>query len=277
MGKIINGCPVSPAKQKLLSLLGPSWTMKRIDFEPCVYRDLGLYDIEISGGRTKKEEINIFVWEKGPYFTVLEKHLELHYDVDDLKAICDDIVDRWGVETDQTYTEILNDSFDKMDLSIEDMRSIRCLSDDCRQADEAIDRKIQGYVVDQAYTHHEKWILKKGWGKRLTERIKEVRQEQPEVCMKTEEWAAFQKQQEILKGFIMNLSDHKISDLLCIIKFAKTMLNSKHRSIQLARDFRDSIGNRSDNDAELQKVLMDPYEELLSQHLQLAVFPAKWI
>ena len=47
MGKTINGCPVSSAKQELLSRLGSSWTMQRIDFEPCVYRDLGLYDIEI--------------------------------------------------------------------------------------------------------------------------------------------------------------------------------------------------------------------------------------
>ncbi len=59
--KTINGCHVSPAKQALLTLLGEPWTMQQIDFEPCVYRDLGSFDIEISGGRTRKAEIFIYV------------------------------------------------------------------------------------------------------------------------------------------------------------------------------------------------------------------------
>jgi len=96
MSKTINGCHVSPAKQELLSLLGEPWTMQRIDFEPCVYRDLGLYDIEISGGRTRKAEINIYVWKKHPDLDVIEQHRGLHYDEDDIKAICDDIVRRYS-------------------------------------------------------------------------------------------------------------------------------------------------------------------------------------
>ena len=97
--KTINGCHVSPAKQALLSLLGEPWTMQRIDFEPCVYRDLGSYDIEISGGRTRKAEIYIYVWQKCPCLQVVEQHWGLHYDVDDIKAICDDIVERYGGTT----------------------------------------------------------------------------------------------------------------------------------------------------------------------------------
>ena len=278
MGKIINGCPVSPAKQVLLTQLGSPWTMQRIDFEPCVYRDLGLYDIEISGGRTKRENINIFVWEKSPYFTVIEKHLELHYDEDDIKAICEDIVDRLGVESDETYTDIVRDGFSRMELTRELLQRIKECSHQCYKAEYQVNAHIRCCMVDAGIK------LYKGWQydtddpeSDIVLQTKSYRHEHPEAYVDTEEWKVFQKREEELKGLINSLSVRKTDDLLCVIRLGK-YLENHWKSIECARAFRDSIGagGHPDNDVALEcrRVIADPYREKLSKYISVASFLA---
>lgn len=48
----------------LIDYLGEGYTENYIDKEPVIYRDLGDYDVEISGGHTKEQTISIFVWSK---------------------------------------------------------------------------------------------------------------------------------------------------------------------------------------------------------------------
>ena len=270
MGKTINGCPVSPAKQVLLSQLGSPWTMKRIDFEPCVYRDLGLYDIEISGGRTKKEQINIYVWEKQPRLYVIEQHRGLHYGEDDIKAICEDVVDRLGVETDETYTDIVRDGFSRMELTQEELRHIKDLARQCKDADYRVDARIRGCMIDHGIKLYNGW-----WhetdnpNSEISLRTKAYRHEHPEAYVDTEPWKAFQAREEELKGFIHSLSTRKTNDLLCVIRFGK-YLEYHPRSIECARAFREG---HSDNAVELEyrRVLADPYRENLEKYIARVV------
>ena len=51
-------------QRQLLKYLGKDYTVNVIDGAECVYRDLGDYDVEIIGGRTKRGKFHIFVWKK---------------------------------------------------------------------------------------------------------------------------------------------------------------------------------------------------------------------
>ena len=54
----------SKNQQELLKFLGPKYTIKEIDMEPCFYRKINhKYDIEISGTFRKNRPINVYVWD----------------------------------------------------------------------------------------------------------------------------------------------------------------------------------------------------------------------
>ena len=55
---------LSPRQKMLLAYLGKAYGKNRIDGENVIYRDLGDYDIEISGCHTKNQPVSIYVWEK---------------------------------------------------------------------------------------------------------------------------------------------------------------------------------------------------------------------
>ena len=55
---------LSPRQKLLLAYLGSDYCKNRIDGENVIYRDLGDYDIEISGCHTKNQPVAIFVWNK---------------------------------------------------------------------------------------------------------------------------------------------------------------------------------------------------------------------
>lgn len=57
----------------LLEELGPNYHIQAIDFEDCIYRDLGDYDIEISGCRKKNGPFSVFVWLKSKKTIVYRK------------------------------------------------------------------------------------------------------------------------------------------------------------------------------------------------------------
>ncbi|MBE3570852.1 MAG: hypothetical protein IMW92_12300 [Bacillales bacterium] len=59
--------------QEVLKVLGKEYTVKNIDGEDCVYRDLGEYDIEISGCDEKRKPFSVYVWKKSPKTIVYRK------------------------------------------------------------------------------------------------------------------------------------------------------------------------------------------------------------
>lgn len=87
---------LSPKQKDLLKYLGGQPYRKNIiDGENVVYRDLGVYDIEISGGHRKTQPFNIYVWLKS-YPRIVERHLRLPHDHAMIKGILDDIVERYS-------------------------------------------------------------------------------------------------------------------------------------------------------------------------------------
>lgn len=87
---------LSPKQKDLLKYLGGRPYRKNIiDGENVVYRDLGVYDIEISGGHRKTQPFNIYVWLKS-YPRIVERHLRLPHDHAMIKGILDDIVERYS-------------------------------------------------------------------------------------------------------------------------------------------------------------------------------------
>ena len=82
-------------QKALLKELGPNYRKQLFDLEQVIYRDLGSYDIEISGGHRKKEPFAIYVWLK-EWPRIVERHLRLAHDHKMLKALLDDIVKRYS-------------------------------------------------------------------------------------------------------------------------------------------------------------------------------------
>ena len=82
-------------QKALLKELGPDYRKQLFDLEQVIYRDLGTYDIEISGGHRKKEPFAIYVWLK-EWPRIVERHLCIPHDHAMIKGILDDIVKRYS-------------------------------------------------------------------------------------------------------------------------------------------------------------------------------------
>lgn len=91
-----HGNKIGKAKKTLLDTLGDNWTLKEIDWEVCVYRDLGAYDVEISGVKNPHSRISIYVWQKAPYLRIIECHHDIHLGHNDIDRVCGDIVQRYS-------------------------------------------------------------------------------------------------------------------------------------------------------------------------------------
>lgn len=74
---------------------GEPYRLVVIDFEPCVYRDLGDYDIEVSGCGNERGPYFIFVWKKEPYPHIV-KRIKFIKTLTDLKAELFCIVKEFG-------------------------------------------------------------------------------------------------------------------------------------------------------------------------------------
>jgi hypothetical protein len=59
----------------VLKAVGNEYTVKIIDGEDCVYRDLGEYEIEISGCAEKRKPFSVYVWKKFPQMIVYRKQV----------------------------------------------------------------------------------------------------------------------------------------------------------------------------------------------------------
>ena len=86
---------LSKSKQRLLKYLGKTYTEKVIDLEPCVYRNFGDFDVEISGGSYRRP-FNIYVWMTNPHLEIVERHMSLKQDFESIKMLLDDIASRYG-------------------------------------------------------------------------------------------------------------------------------------------------------------------------------------
>lgn len=95
---------LSIGKRRLFDYLGEPYRSKIIDNENCVYLDMGNYDIEISGGRTKRSKIHIYVWKTKDGTEIVERHLDLRQDLLKIKKLLDDIRNRYSKE-DNTESE----------------------------------------------------------------------------------------------------------------------------------------------------------------------------
>ena len=68
-----------------------------------IYRDLGDYDIEISGGHGRSQRVGVYVWEKGAGWPILvEQHPHLPQKHGMLKRLLEDISERYMKEGGQT-------------------------------------------------------------------------------------------------------------------------------------------------------------------------------
>ena len=92
---------LSPRQKLLLAYLGKAYGKNRIDGENVIYRDLGDYDIEISGCHMKNQPVSIYVWEKKEWVHIVETHTRLPQDYEQIKRLLDDIVTRYSKKEDE--------------------------------------------------------------------------------------------------------------------------------------------------------------------------------
>ena len=89
---------VPKAKRLLLYHLQerqPGWCIRTVDSEKCVYRAIGPYGIEISGGSRQPVRFHIYVWKKDPTFHVIERHANLDPRQTDIVSLATEIADRY--------------------------------------------------------------------------------------------------------------------------------------------------------------------------------------
>lgn len=89
---------LSPGKKRLLEYLGEPYTTMTIDWENCVYLDMNDYDIEISGGKTIRSRLDIYVWQKRGRLQIIERHMGVKSDLPIIKKLLDDIRNRYSSE-----------------------------------------------------------------------------------------------------------------------------------------------------------------------------------
>ena len=90
---------LSAGKQRLLNYLGNSYTTKPIDYEKCVYLDMGDYDIEIARGKTVCSKFDIYVWKKKDGLEIVESHIGVKSNLPSIKELLDDIRNRYSSNT----------------------------------------------------------------------------------------------------------------------------------------------------------------------------------
>lgn len=90
---------LSKGKQRLLEYLGEPYTTKIIDYENCVYLDMGNYDIEISRGLTIRSKFDIYVWRTKERLEIVERYFNIKPELSSVKELLDDIRSRYSQET----------------------------------------------------------------------------------------------------------------------------------------------------------------------------------
>ena len=89
---------LSKNKQALLDYLGSDYKEASIDLEPCIYRDFGTHDFEISGGKLKGQQVIIFLWEKVDRFGVIETVTIPKGDFEQVKVELDKLITKYNLK-----------------------------------------------------------------------------------------------------------------------------------------------------------------------------------
>ena len=102
---MIKNYRLSTSQERLRSYLGAEYKKNWIDEEPVIYRNLGNYDIEISGGHTNTQPVSIYVWEKYAFPAVVEYHLRLSHKPELIKKLLDNITVRYTNKEEPNHAE----------------------------------------------------------------------------------------------------------------------------------------------------------------------------
>ena len=86
-------------QKDLLTFLGPEYSIREIDLEPCIYRKINdKYDIEISGTTRRNRPLGVYVWDiskgSGAEAVIVEKHIDVSNPVA-LKILLNDLVKKY--------------------------------------------------------------------------------------------------------------------------------------------------------------------------------------
>lgn len=82
-------------KRRLLKVLGPAYNCRIIDYEPCLYRNYGRYDVEISGGSWCRP-FHIYVWKTRGGLECVARYTHRSDDLPGMKMLLDMLVDRYA-------------------------------------------------------------------------------------------------------------------------------------------------------------------------------------
>lgn len=91
MKKIDYAKKLTKGKQRLLKFLGKPFIPFYLDCEPCVYLDMGDYEIEIAGGETVASPFDIYVRDTVEGIKIVEEHLNVENNLPAIKILLDDI------------------------------------------------------------------------------------------------------------------------------------------------------------------------------------------
>lgn len=86
---------LSKSQRVLLEKLGDKYEAKTIDYERCIYREFGDYDVEVSGGHKSPARFRIYVWQRKPRLTIVEKYFDVPRNADRIVDLLTDIANRY--------------------------------------------------------------------------------------------------------------------------------------------------------------------------------------
>ena len=73
----------------------PGWCIRTVDSGKRVYRAIGLYGLEISGGTKHLSRFHICVWKKNPTYCIIEHHPDLDPRRIDIVTLATEIADQY--------------------------------------------------------------------------------------------------------------------------------------------------------------------------------------
>ena len=87
----------TPKQQLLiaLQLKQPGWYLRTADFEKCVCRVIGPYEIEVSGGSKHPIRFHVYVWKKERTYRIVERVTDIDPRCEDVPSLVCSIAERY--------------------------------------------------------------------------------------------------------------------------------------------------------------------------------------
>ena len=92
----------SNAREQLLIALQekqPGWHIQNVDSAKCIYRTIGKYGIEVSGGVKRPIRFHIYVWKKEKVYQIVERISDLDPRREDVVSLICSIAERYERKT----------------------------------------------------------------------------------------------------------------------------------------------------------------------------------